>query len=175
MTFILFDVMRHPNPSSKVNYECKTVCYGLIAFEALVIMKVTMYYYSLHGNIAMGYDECENVDDVIDDVNALCTTRCFANIICLQTCNGRSDEGYCQIRCGDLFENEAVGKFNACAVSKKNCVKQRPVSEKKHLLLIFFFLLLLSSLRENRAARAGVNKDTAVFISGRSDIILLRA
>ncbi|CAN0291923.1 unnamed protein product [Ectocarpus sp. 12 AP-2014] len=53
--------------------------------------------------------------------------RCFANIICLQTCNGRPDEGYCQIRCGDLFENEAVGKFNACAVSKKNCVKQRQV------------------------------------------------
>ncbi|CAM9332496.1 unnamed protein product, partial [Laminaria digitata] len=53
--------------------------------------------------------------------------RCFANIICLQTCNGRADEGYCQIRCGDLFENEAVGKFNACAVSQKNCVKQRQV------------------------------------------------
>eukprot|EP00903_Cladosiphon_okamuranus_P014027 g13044.t1 len=58
---------------------------------------------------------------------ALCllNPKCFANIICLQTCNGRPDEGYCQIRCGDLFENDAVGKFNACAVSKKNCVKQR--------------------------------------------------
>ncbi|CAM9150516.1 unnamed protein product, partial [Ascophyllum nodosum] len=55
----------------------------------------------------------------------LLNPKCLANIICLQTCNGRSDEGYCQIRCGDLFENEVVGKFNACAVSKKNCVKQR--------------------------------------------------
>ncbi|CAB1109295.1 unnamed protein product [Ectocarpus sp. CCAP 1310/34] len=57
--------------------------------------------------------------------SCLLNPKCFANIICLQTCNGRPDEGYCQIRCGDLFENEAVGKFNACAVSKKNCVKQR--------------------------------------------------
>lgn len=50
-------------------------------------------------------------------------------MICLNTCNGRQDEAYCQIRCGDLFENDAVGKFNACAVSKKNCVKQRQVRD----------------------------------------------
>lgn len=48
-------------------------------------------------------------------------------MICLNTCNNRADESYCQIRCGDLFENDAVGKFNACAVSKKKCVKQRQV------------------------------------------------
>lgn len=57
--------------------------------------------------------------------SCLLNPKCFANILCLQTCNGRADEAYCQIRCGDLFENEAVGKFNACAVSQKNCVKQR--------------------------------------------------
>ncbi|CAM9752767.1 unnamed protein product [Choristocarpus tenellus] len=63
--------------------------------------------------------------------------KCFANIICLQTCNGRPDEGFCQIRCGDLFENESVGKFNACAVSAKKCVKQRQV-------ICFIFLNFLS-------------------------------
>ncbi|KAH8066709.1 violaxanthin de-epoxidase [Aureococcus anophagefferens] len=31
----------------------------------------------------------------------------------------------CQIRCGDLFENDVVGEFNACAVSQKKCVPQR--------------------------------------------------
>ena len=52
--------------------------------------------------------------------------KCLANLVCLQTCNGRPDETACQIRCGDLFENEIVGEFNACAVSQKKCVPQRP-------------------------------------------------
>ena len=35
------------------------------------------------------------------------------------------DESECQIRCGDLFENDVVGTFNACAVSQKKCVPQK--------------------------------------------------
>jgi len=53
--------------------------------------------------------------------------KCLANIICLNTCNDKADEVGCQIRCGDLFENEVVGQFNACALSKKQCVTQKPV------------------------------------------------
>lgn len=51
--------------------------------------------------------------------------KCLANLACIQTCNGRKDETECQIRCGDLFENAVVGKFNECAVSQKKCVPQR--------------------------------------------------
>lgn len=51
--------------------------------------------------------------------------KCAANLVCLQTCSGRADEIDCQIRCGDLFENEIVGEFNACAVSQKKCVPRR--------------------------------------------------
>jgi len=51
--------------------------------------------------------------------------KCFANVICLNTCNGRSDESECQIKCGDYFENDVVGKFNDCAVSQKKCVPQK--------------------------------------------------
>ncbi|CAM9194655.1 unnamed protein product [Phaeothamnion confervicola] len=51
--------------------------------------------------------------------------KCLANLICLQTCVGKDDETACQIRCGDLFENPTVGKFNACAVSAKKCVPQK--------------------------------------------------
>ena len=51
--------------------------------------------------------------------------KCLANVVCLNTCNGRKDEAECQIRCGDLFENDVVGKFNTCAVSQKKCVPQR--------------------------------------------------
>ena len=45
--------------------------------------------------------------------------------MCINSCTGRADESECQIRCGDLFENEVVGEFNACAVSQKKCVPQR--------------------------------------------------
>ena len=31
----------------------------------------------------------------------------------------------CQIKCGDLFENDVVGVFNSCAVSQKRCVPQK--------------------------------------------------
>jgi len=51
--------------------------------------------------------------------------KCLANVVCLNTCNGRSDEAACQIKCGDTFENEVVGKFNTCAVSQKKCVPQK--------------------------------------------------
>ena len=51
--------------------------------------------------------------------------KCFANVICLNTCNNRPDESACQIKCGDLFENDVVGEFNSCAVSQKKCVPQK--------------------------------------------------
>ena len=51
--------------------------------------------------------------------------KCLANVICLNTCNDRKDEAECQIKCGDLFENEVVGVFNSCAVSQKRCVPQK--------------------------------------------------
>lgn len=52
--------------------------------------------------------------------------KCLANVICLNTCNNRPDEAACQIRCGDNFEDDVVGKFNKCAVSEKKCVPQKP-------------------------------------------------
>ncbi|KDP20287.1 hypothetical protein JCGZ_06873 [Jatropha curcas] len=50
---------------------------------------------------------------------------CAANIACLQTCNNRPDETECQIKCGDLFENNVVDEFNECAVSRKKCVPKK--------------------------------------------------
>lgn len=57
---------------------------------------------------------------------AKCITNpnCLANVICINTCNGKEDELGCQIKCGDVFENEVVGEFNKCAVSDKTCVPQ---------------------------------------------------
>eukprot|EP00980_Cylindrotheca_fusiformis_P006961 scaffold1469_cov119-Cylindrotheca_fusiformis.AAC.5 len=52
--------------------------------------------------------------------------KCLANVICINTCNGKDDEIGCQIKCGDLFENEVVGEFNKCVVSDMNCVEQKP-------------------------------------------------
>merc|ERR1712127_825994 len=44
----------------------------------------------------------------------------------INTCNGKEDEIGCQIKCGDLFENEVVGEFNKCVVSDMGCVPQKP-------------------------------------------------
>ena len=55
----------------------------------------------------------------------LTSPKCAANLVCINSCTGRKDESECQIRCGDLFENDVVGEFNACAVSQKKCVPQR--------------------------------------------------
>lgn len=52
--------------------------------------------------------------------------KCLANVVCINTCNGRDDEIECQIKCGDLFENEVVGEFNKCVVSDMACVPQKP-------------------------------------------------
>lgn len=51
--------------------------------------------------------------------------KCLANVICINTCNGKADEMGCQIKCGDIFENDVVGEFNKCAVSDMDCVPQR--------------------------------------------------
>jgi violaxanthin de-epoxidase len=50
---------------------------------------------------------------------------CAANLLCIQTCAGKPDEGNCQIRCGDEFSNDVVGEFTKCAVTTKKCVPQR--------------------------------------------------
>jgi violaxanthin de-epoxidase len=52
--------------------------------------------------------------------------KCLANVVCINTCNGRPDEIECQIKCGDIFENEVVGEFNKCVVSDMSCVPQKP-------------------------------------------------
>lgn len=52
--------------------------------------------------------------------------NCLANVICINSCNGKEDEVGCQIECGNVFENEAVGEFNKCAVSDMTCVPQKP-------------------------------------------------
>ncbi|KAL3802298.1 hypothetical protein ACHAWO_002146 [Cyclotella atomus] len=59
---------------------------------------------------------------------AKCITNpnCLANVICINSCNGSPDETACQIECGNVFENEAVGEFNKCAVSDMTCVPQKP-------------------------------------------------
>ena len=59
---------------------------------------------------------------------AKCITNpnCLANVICINTCNGKEDESGCQIECGNTFENEVVGEFNKCAVSDMTCVPQKP-------------------------------------------------
>jgi len=59
---------------------------------------------------------------------AKCITnpKCLANVVCINTCNNREDEIGCQIKCGDLFENDVVGDFNKCVVSDMGCVPQKP-------------------------------------------------
>lgn len=51
--------------------------------------------------------------------------KCLANVICINTCNNAADETGCQIKCGDIFENNIVGEFNKCAVSDMGCVPQK--------------------------------------------------
>eukprot|EP00607_Mallomonas_marina_P011032 CAMPEP_0182421274 /NCGR_PEP_ID=MMETSP1167-20130531/6586_1 /TAXON_ID=2988 /ORGANISM="Mallomonas Sp, Strain CCMP3275" /LENGTH=383 /DNA_ID=CAMNT_0024598233 /DNA_START=128 /DNA_END=1275 /DNA_ORIENTATION=- len=69
--------------------------------------------------------------------------KCLANVICLNTCNDRKDEADCQIKCGDIFENDVVGVFNACAVSQRKCVPQKqdeglyPIPAKESLVTKF--------------------------------------
>mmetsp|Transcript_8435 Transcript_8435/g.11379 ORF Transcript_8435/g.11379 Transcript_8435/m.11379 type:complete len:454 (-) Transcript_8435:147-1508(-) len=54
--------------------------------------------------------------------------KCLESLVCLNTCNGRPDESNCQIKCGDLYSDEAIGAFNTCAVSQNKCVPQIPDS-----------------------------------------------
>ena len=51
--------------------------------------------------------------------------KCLLNVACINTCTGRPDEINCQIECGNLFENDVVGKFNKCAISDMSCVPRQ--------------------------------------------------
>lgn len=59
-------------------------------------------------------------------LKCIANPKCLANVVCINTCNGKDDEIGCQIKCGDLFENEVVGEFNKCVVSDMGCVPQKP-------------------------------------------------
>lgn len=58
---------------------------------------------------------------------AKCVTNpsCLANVICINSCNNKEDETECQIKCGDIFDNQVIGEFNKCAVSDMSCVPQK--------------------------------------------------
>jgi len=51
--------------------------------------------------------------------------NCAANLTCIISCTGSPNEKACQIKCGDNFENDVVGEFNACALSSQKCVPRR--------------------------------------------------
>ena len=96
---------------------------------------------------------------------AKCITNpnCLANVICINTCNGKADEEGCQIECGNsksvvpyfrrdtsssltivqAFENDVVGEFNKCAVSDMTCVPKKaddgsyPVPSKENVVQSF--------------------------------------
>lgn len=55
----------------------------------------------------------------------LADEKCAESLVCLNACNGTPDEAGCQIRCGDLYADQAVRDFNACAVTANKCVPQR--------------------------------------------------
>eukprot|EP00536_Pseudo-nitzschia_multiseries_P000391 jgi/Psemu1/282298/fgenesh1_pg.5_\ len=59
-------------------------------------------------------------------LKCIANPKCLANVVCINTCNGKEDEIGCQIKCGDLFENSVVGEFNKCVVSEMACVPQKP-------------------------------------------------
>lgn len=79
----------------------------------------------------------------VEFVQCIGNPACAANIACLQSCNDRPDETECQIKCGDLFENSVVDRFNDCAVSQKKCVPTKndegtfPVPEPSALVKSF--------------------------------------
>uniref|UniRef100_A0A7S4AXJ6 VDE lipocalin domain-containing protein n=1 Tax=Pseudo-nitzschia australis TaxID=44445 RepID=A0A7S4AXJ6_9STRA len=58
-------------------------------------------------------------------LKCIANPKCLANVVCINTCNGRDDEIECQIKCGDLFENSVVGEFNKCALSDMACVPRK--------------------------------------------------
>ncbi|GLJ12256.1 hypothetical protein SUGI_0187450 [Cryptomeria japonica] len=58
-------------------------------------------------------------------VHCMANPACAANVACIEICNNRPDETACQIKCGDLFQNDAVDHFNQCALSRKKCVPKK--------------------------------------------------
>jgi len=58
----------------------------------------------------------------------LLSPNCAADLTCILGCTSSPDEGGCQVKCGDIFENDVVQEFNACALApgNKRCVPQRP-------------------------------------------------
>lgn len=58
-------------------------------------------------------------------LKCIANPKCLANVVCINTCNGKADEIGCQIECGNLFENSVVGEFNKCVVSDMGCVPRK--------------------------------------------------
>eukprot|EP00816_Leptocylindrus_hargravesii_P011725 CAMPEP_0196815424 /NCGR_PEP_ID=MMETSP1362-20130617/49672_1 /TAXON_ID=163516 /ORGANISM="Leptocylindrus danicus, Strain CCMP1856" /LENGTH=489 /DNA_ID=CAMNT_0042192373 /DNA_START=8 /DNA_END=1477 /DNA_ORIENTATION=+ len=100
-------------------------------------MSVMLNFWVPDGNSLLGSNQIANAADGAKIAKCLfqkcplqlgkciANPNCLANVICINTCNGRPDESECQIECGNTFENEVVGEFNKCAVSDMDCVPQK--------------------------------------------------
>jgi len=98
---------------------------------------------------------------------ARCVTDpiCLANLLCIQTCTDRPDEGTCQIACGDKFADTVVEDFTRAAVTEKGCVPQRqddgsyPVPKPEALVSSF----TTTDLDGNWYISAGLNPAFDIF------------
>eukprot|EP00232_Nephroselmis_pyriformis_P028863 CAMPEP_0182857786 /NCGR_PEP_ID=MMETSP0034_2-20130328/3249_1 /TAXON_ID=156128 /ORGANISM="Nephroselmis pyriformis, Strain CCMP717" /LENGTH=515 /DNA_ID=CAMNT_0024989063 /DNA_START=126 /DNA_END=1673 /DNA_ORIENTATION=- len=52
----------------------------------------------------------------------LADATCVENLVCIQLCQGRPDEADCQVECGNKYSDDAVVKFDTCALTEKKCV-----------------------------------------------------
>lgn len=95
----------------------------------------------------------------------LTDASCIANLLCIQTCTDRPDEGDCQIECGDKFTSPVVADFTKCAVTDTQCVPQRqddgswPVPAPDTLVKEFS----TESFDGNWYISAGLNKAFDIF------------
>ena len=72
---------------------------------------------------------CLLQDCKLELAGCLADATCTESLLCLQTCQGREDESDCQVQCGDQFNDDAVQRFNTCAVTEEKCVPQQQDSE----------------------------------------------
>ncbi|KAF7825954.1 violaxanthin de-epoxidase, chloroplastic isoform X1 [Senna tora] len=109
----------------RVSASLKDWSYSRVLEVAGILLSILIIIPSAHAVDALKTCACLLKECRIELAKCISNPSCAANIACLQTCNNRPDETECQIKCGDLFENNVVDEFNECAVSRKKCVPRK--------------------------------------------------
>lgn len=110
------------------SFQSKTRTSVVSALLAMAIATKPLDTLAINGE-QYSYDSgmvCATKNCIRELKNCMTDKSCAPGLACLLSCRFRENEGDCQVRCMDLYENRAMEELTECTLTKNSCYPPLP-------------------------------------------------